>query len=213
MSLSIYFLRHGQTTHSRDELFSGSGTDAQLTSAGVQMADEFAHVYESTPWAAIYVSPQTRARETARPTAERTKHEVIIDERLREIGYGEWEGRTIAEVKAKYQDAYTAWLNNPAVNRPPSGETAVEIAERGTAAVESISKRHSSGAVLVVSHKATIRIILCSLLGIDLASYRHRLACPVCSLSIVEIGEHGPLLKVLADRSHLSEALRKLPGS
>ena len=64
-----------------------------------------------------------------------------------------------------------------------------------------------------VSHKATIRILLCSLLGIDAGRFRYRLGMPVGSVSIVEFGQYGPLLKVLADRSHLTDRLRALPGT
>ena len=57
----------------------------------------------------------------------------------------------------------------------------------------------------MISHKATIRIMLCSLLGIDVGRYRDRLDMPVASLSVVEMTERGPLLKSLGDRSHLRE--------
>jgi broad specificity phosphatase PhoE len=65
----------------------------------------------------------------------------------------------------------------------------------------------------MVSHKATIRIILCSLRGIDVGRFRYRLVCPVASVSIVEFTLDGPMLKALADRSHLTEGLRSLRGT
>ena len=89
----------------------------------------------------------------------------------------------------------------------------MEIARRSLRVLEEIEREHRDGNVLVVSHKATIRIILCSLLGIDVGRFRYRLACPVGSLSIVEFSPAGPLLLSLADRSHLNEALRSLPGT
>jgi broad specificity phosphatase PhoE len=70
-----------------------------------------------------------------------------------------------------------------------------------------------NGSVLVVSHKATIRILLCALLGIDLGRFRYRLGCPVGSVSVVEFAPQGPLLHTLADRTHLRETLRHLPGA
>ena len=79
--------------------------------------------------------------------------------------------------------------------------------------IEEIKHCYSSGNVLIVSHKATIRIMLCSLLGIDVGRFRFRLGCPVGSVSIVEFSSHGPLLKALADRIHLDERLRNLPGT
>lgn len=90
---------------------------------------------------------------------------------------------------------------------------AVVIARRGLQVIEEIQQQFTDGNVLVVSHKATIRIILCSLLGIDVGRFRYRLACPVGSVSIVEFTLNGPLLEALADRSHLTENLRSLRGT
>ena len=93
------------------------------------------------------------------------------------------------------------------------GEAAVSIAHRTLRVLEEIQRLYDNGNVLIVSHKATIRIALCSLLGIDVGRFRYRLGCPVGSVSIVEFGAHGPLLKALADRSHLGEDLKNLPGT
>jgi len=65
----------------------------------------------------------------------------------------------------------------------------------------------------VVSHKATLRVLICALLGIDIGGYRDRIDIPVASLAIVEFHGHGPKLARLGDRSHLREALRQRPGT
>jgi probable phosphoglycerate mutase len=89
----------------------------------------------------------------------------------------------------------------------------VVIATRALAVVEEIKHRHPTGNVLAVSHKATIRIVLCGLLGIDVGRFRFRLGAPVGSVSVVEFDSHGPLLHTLADRNHQSERLRSQPGT
>ena len=99
------------------------------------------------------------------------------------------------------------------MHAPTEGESAIGIAHRGLQVIEEIQKRLTSGNILVVSHKATIRIILCILLGIDVGRFRYRLGCPVGSVSIVEFTPDGPMLKALADRSHLTARLRSLPGT
>ena len=132
---------------------------------------------------------------------------------LNEIGYGKWEGLSKETVEREFHDDYIRWLADPAWHAPTEGELAVMIARRGLQAIEEIRKRYSDGNILVVSHKATIRIILCSLLGIDVGRFRYRLGCPVGSVSLVEFTSEGPLLHTLADRSYLSEALRSLPGT
>jgi probable phosphoglycerate mutase len=87
------------------------------------------------------------------------------------------------------------------------------VARRSLQVIEEIKQVFGDGNILVVSHKATTRIVLCSLLGIDVGRFRYRLGCPVGSVSIVEFTSEGPLLRTLADRSHLSETLRSLPGT
>ena len=95
------------------------------------------------------------------------------------------------------------WLTRPGMRQPEENRPIV-IARRGLQVIEEIQKQFTGGNVLIVSHKATIRIILCSLLGIDVGRFRYRLACPVGSVSIVEFTSDGPMLKALADRSHLT---------
>ncbi|MEH2301885.1 histidine phosphatase family protein [Nostoc sp.] len=212
MSLTIYFLRHGQTECSRNNSFCGS-IDSQLTPEGLEMAKAFAEAYSSMDWTAIFCSPMRRTVLTARALSEAIGMEPQLRDGLKEINYGKWEGKTPEVISREYHDDYIRWSADPAWYAPNGGEMAVTIASRAIQVIEEIKSLYSSGNVLVVSHKATIRIILCSLLGIDVGRFRFRLGCPVASVSIVEFTSHGPLLKALADRTHLDERLRNLPGT
>jgi len=213
MSLTLYFLRHGQTTLSRDDSFCGSGLDPELTPAGLEMARAFAAAYRSKSWRAIYSSNLQRAISSARPICEVLGIKLQVNPDLSEIAYGKWEGLTKERVEREFHDDYANWRADPAWHAPTGGELATTVARRGLGAIENIKQQHSEGNVLVVSHKATIRIILCDLLGIDIGSFRHRLGCPVGSVSVLEFTREGSLLHSLADRSHLSEELRSLPGT
>lgn len=212
MSLTLYLLRHGQTACSRANLFCGS-IDPELTPEGMEMAQEFAAAYRTTAWEAIFGSPMQRTQATAQPLCEAIGKSIELRDGLKEINYGKWEGQTVETVRQDYHDDYIRWLADPAWNPPTGGEAAIAIANRALAIVEEIQQRYPSGNVLIVSHKATIRILLCSLLGIDVGRFRYRLGCPVGSVSVVEFGSHGPLIKAVADRLHLSERLRNLPGT
>jgi broad specificity phosphatase PhoE len=213
MSLTLYFLRHGQTPFSRDNVFCGSGLDPDLTQEGVEMANAFAATYRSLRWNTVYASPMQRTVMTAQPICIALGITMELRDDLKEIGYGKWEGKTVAAIDREHHDDYIRWSADPAWCAPTEGEPAVEIARRTLKVIEEIRERFTDGNVLVVSHKATIRIMLCGLLGIDVGRFRYRLACPVSSLSVVEFGGQGPLLRVLADRSHLNERLRSLPGT
>ena len=96
---------------------------------------------------------------------------------------------------------------------PTDGETAVQIAARALPVITEIETRHKDGNVLLVSHKATIRIILCSLLGIDVGRYRDRINALAASVCVVKFSTYGPMLEVLGDRGYMPEHLRNRTGT
>ncbi len=194
-------------------MFCGGTNDVALTADGMTMAQAFATMYRDTPWKAVYASPLQRAVDTARATANFTAHAVIIDPALTEINYGAWDGLTAEVVDREFHDDYVRWTADPAWNAPTDGETAVALARRMLGVVERITHATPHGDVLVVSHKAAIRALLCALLGVDVGRFRFRFGCPVASVSIVEFGPRGPLALTVADRSHLDARLRGLPGT
>lgn len=212
MSLKVYFLRHGETSSSRTGTYCGI-LDIELTPEGQQMAEDFASVYAQLDWTAVYVSPLRRTVNTAKPLCDKLGLEMRPRNGLKEIAYGKWEGKTSEEITRDYHDEYVRWLADPGWNSPTGGEKGVDIARRSSEVLEEIEQTHPTGNVLVVSHKATIRIMLCSLLGIDVGRFRDRIGMPVASVSIVEMASHGPLLQVMGDRSHIREELRNRPGS
>lgn len=213
MGLTLYFLRHGQTALSREDVFCGSGLDPELTPEGMEMAQAFVRGYREVEWRAVYSSSLRRSITTAQPLCDAVGINLQARAELNEIAYGQWEGLTKEKVSKEFHDEYISWLADPAWHAPTGGESAIVVARRGLHVIEEIQKQFTDGNVLIVSHKATIRIILCSLLGIDVGRFRYRLACPVSSVSMVEFTSNGPILKALADRSHLSEELRSLRGT
>jgi probable phosphoglycerate mutase len=177
------------------------------------MAEAFAKAHQAIDWDAVFVSPMKRTIATAKPLCEAINMEMQFRNGLRELRYGTWEGLTNEFVKENYSEDYLRWLTEPAWNPPTGGETAVQLASRASLAIAEIQEQYPSGNVLVVSHKATIRVILCSLLGIDMGRYRDRIDVPAASLSIVQFGALGPMLKVLGDRSFMDADLRSLAGT
>jgi probable phosphoglycerate mutase len=212
LMLSLYLVRHGQTDYSLSNRFCGT-IDPPLNAHGLAMAEALGARYGSEPWAAIWCSPQLRARQTAQPTATRAGKELILDDGLREIAYGEWEGRPEDEVARADAARFAAWTAHPGHIAPPGGESGLAIASRALATVERIKRAHPSGKVLVVSHKATLRVLACALLGVDVDLFRARIAQKVCAVSIIDLKSTGPLLQVLGDTSHLPPDLRTDEGT
>jgi alpha-ribazole phosphatase len=212
MGLTLYFLRHGQTSFSRANAFCGE-LDPPLTEAGTAMAAAFAAAYAELPWQAVFASPMLRTRATAQFLCDRLGLQMQLRDGLREIHYGQWEGLSTQEVNERFHDDYVSWLSDPGWNAPTGGERGIDIYYRSNAVLLEIERQYPSGNILIVSHKATIRIMLCGLLGIDVGRFRDRIAAPVASVSIVEYTARGPLLLALAERSHLPAHLRELPGT
>lgn len=212
MSLTLYFLRHGETEYSLTGSYCGI-TDAELTSQGEEMAKEFADAYKSIPWKAVYVSPMKRTIATAKPLCDAIGLTMEMREGLKEMNYGKWEDKSRDWVKVNYLENYINWMTEPAWNRPFEGETAIEIASRASLVISEIEEKYKEGNVLVVSHKATIRIIICNLLGIDLGRYRDRIDMSAGSVSKIKFDVHGPLLQVLGDRAYMNETLQKRIGT
>lgn len=212
MSLKLYFLRHGETTASLTGSYCGR-LDIELTPSGHEMAEDFAKAYQDLPWTAVYCSPLKRTLATAKPLCDSLGLDIHLRDGLKEIYYGQWEGKSPEEVNQEYHDDYVRWLADPGWNAPTDGEKGIDISRRSSEVLEEIENTYNSGNILIVSHKATIRIILCYLLGIDVGRFRDRIGMPVASVSIVELARHGPLIHVMGDRSHLKEDLRKRIGS
>lgn len=177
------------------------------------MAQDFAAAYHDFPWTAIFASPLRRSLSTAKILSEVLGLTLYLRDGLQEISYGKWEGMMPEEVNCDFHDEYVRWLSDPGWNAPTGGEKGIEVARRSAAVLEEIDRTYESGNVLVISHKSTIRIMLCSLLGIDVGRYRDRISMPVASLSIVEMADRGPLLHILGDRSFLRDSLRNRPST
>jgi broad specificity phosphatase PhoE len=212
MGSTIYFLRHGETTASQSGGYCGT-LDPDLTPEGCQMAEDFAKAYRSMQWAALFSSPLRRAIATAEPLCKAIGIQVQLKEGLKEIAYGKWEGKTPEDVNREFHDDYVRWLAEPGWNAPTGGEKGIDVARRSSRVLEEIEQTYSTGNILIVSHKGTTRIMLCSLLGIDIGRFRDRMSLPVASLSIVEMAAHGPFLHMMGDRSYLSEYLRGRVGT
>ena len=116
-------------------------------------------------------------------------------------------------MEKNFHDDYIWWLADPGWNAPTKGEKGIEIVRRSSEVLNKIEHTYNNGNVLIVSHKAAIRIMLCSLLGIDIGRFRDRFQLLVGSICIVDMMVHGPSLRLMNDRSYMSLELRERPGT
>jgi alpha-ribazole phosphatase len=144
--------------------------DVGLSPRGVRQADEVAGALTVEPFAAIYTSPSRRCAEAAtKIAAGRTCPLEIMDE-LRELHFGELEGRTYDEIAEAYPEIYRQWMERPTGVRFPGGERFVDMVERVMSAETNLRLRHAGQSIALVTHAGAIRIILGNALGMDLAN-------------------------------------------
>jgi broad specificity phosphatase PhoE len=198
----VYLVRHGETTLAAEDRFAGS-TDGELSEHGRAQVEALGQRLAAAPITHVYTSPMQRTIATARSIAAPHGLEPIEASALREIDHGRWEGRTRDEVEREFAEEYAAWTADPFRNAPEGGEPGVQVMARASIAVARIIERHAGETVVVVSHKATIRLLLCSWLGIDARGYRDRLDQSPACLNALDFKdpEHARLL-VFNDVSH-----------
>jgi broad specificity phosphatase PhoE len=199
--LSLYLLRHGETAFSHHNRFCGR-IDAPLTAEGRAMASAFADAYANVTWKAIVTSTRTRTVDTATPTALRRCVEIRRDSRLDEMSYGDWQGLSKGEAAGRHPEHFARWLEDPSIG-PPNGELPCDVAARAMAALDDVRARHRSGNVLIVSHKAILRIVFCQLMGMDVRHYRG-VDWPVAGVTRIDIEGRHLSLQMFADVSHLN---------
>jgi broad specificity phosphatase PhoE len=180
MATRLLLVRHGATTLSAEDRFAGA-TDIPLSDEGRSQAAALAERLRDDPIKAIYCSPMRRTLETASIIAEPHGLTPVSRPALREIDHGHWEGLTRHEVESRFKDEYARWEEDPFSTAPSGGECGVDVMARALPVVRAIVEAHHDEEVVVVSHKATIRLIISSLLGFDARGYRDRLdQAPAC---------------------------------
>lgn len=183
MITRVYLIRHGSTSFVVDDLFSGA-TDVMLSAEGQRQAALLGQRLANERLAALYSSPLRRALQTAALVAPRLTPILCAD--LREIDYGHWEGRPRSEVAALFADEYAAWQADPYQRAPRDGETGAAVLARVVPALRRIVSAHPGQAVAVVAHKSAIRLLLCSLFGLDPRGYRDQLEQYPACLNVID---------------------------
>jgi probable phosphoglycerate mutase len=181
----LYLVRHGATNMTMEHRFSGE-TGAELSDEGRAQAARLGERLASEQIAAVYASPLSRAMDTARIVSAGMDLRPVAVDGLREISHGHWEGLSRQDVEARFGAEYTMWEEDPFTTAPSGGESGVAVLARALPALRQIIEAHPGERIMAVSHKATIRLVLCSLLGIDARGYRDRLDQAPASLNVID---------------------------
>jgi broad specificity phosphatase PhoE len=220
MSTRIFLIRHGATTLTAEDRFAGA-TDVPLSDLGREQVRRLSERLADDNITAVYASPLGRTVETARILAEPHGLEVVARDGLREISHGHWEQMTRREVELAYPKEAAAWDEDPYTFAPAGGESGLAVTARALPAlVESalpalveIVRENQGGNVVIASHKATIRLLLSSLLGFDPRRYRDNLDQSPAALNIVDFKDTvRARLTLFNDTSHYDRAGLAIPA-
>lgn len=179
----VDFMRHGAPVGGRR--YRGQIDDPLSDKGWRQMRDAVRHHHH---WNAIVSSPMARCREFADWLGEHRKLPVSHDERLREVGFGEWEGRSPAELREADPDIVFDFKRDPLAHRPEGAEPLQAFSDRVGAAFDDVVATHMGGHVLVVAHAGVIRMVVGRVLGMPLG-HSYRLQVGAASLARIRVEE------------------------
>jgi broad specificity phosphatase PhoE len=203
---TLWLARHGQSVSNAVRRFQGI-QDVALSDLGRRQAECLARGLSGRSIAHVYASPLERARHTAEAVARALGSPLSVVDDLRELSLGEWEGRTVEEIRALPGDPYAQWVRDPLEKAPPGAEPLADVQSRAVRAVEVIAESHPNGDdVLVVAHGGVISAYLAHCLGLPLGAI-WRLTVSNCSLTRVA----PPRVLSINDTGHLA-ALAAPPG-
>jgi probable phosphoglycerate mutase len=207
----IFLIRHGATALTAEDRFAGS-TDVPLSDEGRDQARRLAGRLSSEKVAAIYSSDLGRTMETAQILAAPHRLEVQARSGLREISHGHWEQMTRREVEGQFTEEAAEWEKDPFTFAPTGGESGLAVTARALPSLIDIVRDCRGGKAIVVSHKATIRLLLSSLLGFDPRRYRDNLDQSPAALNIVDFKDPARArLTLFNDISHYADAGLAIP--
>jgi len=170
----VFMVRHGATVLSAEDRFAGA-SDIELSEVGREQARRLAERLRHEEIAAVYASPMGRTVETAQILAAPHELKVQTTDGFREISHGHWEGMTRRDVEEKFPNEMAEWEKDPYTFAPVGGESGLAVTARALPSLIDLVREHPGENILVVSHKATIRLLLSSLLGFDPRRYRDNL--------------------------------------
>ncbi len=196
----LILVRHGRTEWNRRGRLLGTA-DIPLDSLGRTQADAVATRLAGEPVDAVYASPLARAAQSAAPIAARHRLAVAVDDRLREIDFGEWQEET-GEQAARASGDYDRWREDPGATTPPRGESLVELRDRVRSALEAIVTARPGGVVVVVTHGGAIRAALLVALALPSSAF-FRTVIDHGSLTELQCVPEGQFITSLNDRCHL----------
>lgn len=179
--MKVYLLRHGETEGNVKGQFSGV-TNTPLTTYGIEQAKEAHLKLEGESFDVVLSSPLSRAYDTAKCV---TDQDVELDDELKEMNFGIFEGLTYLEIQDKYPDEFKVWQQEGTAYEFVEGESLKSFYDRITMSYAKIIKKYQGKDLLIVAHSGVIRSILAHEISEEFNHY-WKYKIDNCKISIIE---------------------------
>jgi phosphoserine phosphatase len=199
--MRVILLRHGETAWNRDGVFRGT-EDVPLNSLGYEQAALTGERLRQVSFTHAYTSPLSRSRDTALGAVKPQGLPVENREFLNDMHFGQWQGRTVEDVAARWPQEYGIWLNSPALCQTPGGESLAEVMKRASRGLEDLIQEKGDGDLLLVSHRVIIKLLLLWAVGTDSSAF-WKIRIDNCSLSSFIVKKDFCIIERINDTCHL----------
>ncbi|MDF7638125.1 histidine phosphatase family protein [Lactobacillus sp. ESL0791] len=158
--MEIVFVRHGQTALNKKNYLQGASVNLSLDEDGRKYAEKAAAHFDPSEFDVVYSSPLKRAVETAK-IFTKGQRDIILDERLTEFDFGEWDAKSLPEIRKKYPDAIDPWgkVNKHFIKYAKKGETFPDFDKRCGVFLDDMAQKYPENKVLVICHGTLIRMM------------------------------------------------------
>jgi broad specificity phosphatase PhoE len=204
----IFLVRHGETDGNKKKIYRGHW-DLPLNQNGKAQVEKAGEALQAVVLSAIYVSPLLRARQTAEAVASRQNVQLVDEEALIDIDYGDWTEMPDAEIAQKFPDLYRQWKQSPESVLFPDGEGLYDVRKRAQPMVTVLAERHPDQSIALVSHRVPIKVILCAALGLDDSAF-WRIQVDTASISALDCNNGVFTLIFSNETCHLKSFGEKL---
>lgn len=210
----LILTRHGETHWNIEGRVQGA-MDSPLTEKGILQARGLGKRLQGEGITRIYTSDLPRAIQTADEVRrELGLSEIHLSSALRELSFGEWEGKKWGELRKLYPELFSAWDKGPHEVQIPGGESMGEVTKRAWEFIQELPKNHSGETILVVTHGLTLQLIIKKALGLAVEQWEDVPWQYNTSVNIFEISDKGEFIPILiADHAHLEDETMKPSAS
>ncbi|MDF2593215.1 MAG: putative phosphoglycerate mutase family protein [Clostridia bacterium] len=161
----VYLVRHGETDYNKMGCYYG-WTDCSLAQSGIEQSQALRKVFENIHYDVMVSSDLKRAVETA--NIINSPNKILTDKRLRELNFGQWEGKSYEEIAVEYTEHWNLWIEDFENATPTDGESLAGMYNRICDYMDEILSLYKNKSIVIVSHNGSLRIIAAYLLGLGL---------------------------------------------